>query len=105
MQKRIKEILKQVDLLLNVYGDSNALIRKAISGNEDNLWKFLTSNELWGGSGSIADQGIYGSRSEDRKFLESLLIDLGEIQIKVGKVNQRTEMWVSAFKEWKGKGI
>jgi hypothetical protein len=36
--------------------------------------------------------------NEDRKYIESLLIDLGEIQIKAGKVNKRTEMWVTAFK-------
>ena len=68
------------------------------------MWDFLVSNELWGGAGSIADQAICGT-TEDRLFLESLLIDLGDIQIIAGKVNQRTEMWVTAFKEWKNKGI
>ncbi len=100
MQKIIKDILKQIDLLLDKYGESNSYIRKAISGDSNALWSFLLSNELWGGAGSIADQAITNNDA-DRKYLEALLIDLGEIQLKAGKLNDRTEMWVTAFKEWK----
>jgi len=44
-------------------------VEDAISGSDDGLGAFLTSNELWGGAGSIADQaGIRkGSRKEDRR--------------------------------------
>ncbi len=66
---------------------------------------FLTSNSLWGGAGSVADQaGIDGGR-EARRKIEGLLIPLGEFQISLGVVNPRTKSWVEVFKEWEKNNI
>ena len=67
--------------------------------------KFLVSNSLWGGAGSIADQAGINDDKKTRKQIEELLIKLGEYQISVGVVNPRTESWINAFKEWKSKNI
>ena len=69
---------------------------------EEGLEEFLKSNSLWGGSGSIADQvGFEGDGRDKRRIIESLLIDLGEFQIKSGVLNTRTNIWTEVFREWK----
>ena len=77
---------------------------KVLGSTEDNLWNFLCSNELWGGAGSIADQAALENKTLRRR-IELLLIDLGELQIKSNHINVRTEMWVSAFRQWKEQGV
>jgi hypothetical protein len=51
--------------------------RTVHAGSEEELWAFLTSNELWGGAGSLADQALMRSstRTVDRQALERLLVD------------------------------
>jgi len=75
------------------------LIEQALNGGEERLLDFLISNELWGGSGSIADQALV-ENTNLRKQLEELLVELGEIQIMDGHANERTKSWVRAFKNW-----
>jgi hypothetical protein len=75
-----------------------AVVQKALSGSEEELEKFLISNELWGGSGSIADQSLVSDSR--RRALEGLLIRLGRLQLAAGKTNPRTAMWVGAFEKW-----
>ena len=79
-------------------------IRVALSGSDQALNEFLKSNELWGGAGSIADQAFAG-RSQRRKELESLLIQLGRIQLRHGNANVRTVNWVEAFEKWRQLGV
>jgi len=80
------------------------LVRNALSGSAQALEEFLRSNELWGGAGSIADQAFAG-RSEQRKELEKLLIQLGRIQLSHGNANVRTRNWVDAFEKWRQLGM
>ncbi len=82
-----------------------AVVEDAVSAAGDVLDVFLISNELWGGSGSIADQAGVALRREDRRKIEHALVELGKEQIKAGKVNRRTAMWVSVFAEWEKAGI
>ena len=89
----LSQILSEGD---ESYYTSN--IQKALDGGEEDAWEFLCSNELWGGAGSVADQALLGNSSL-RKSLENLLVQIGELQQKVGRVNVRTEMWVSAFSQ------
>jgi|SRR5688500_12327215 hypothetical protein len=90
-------------------GNEKELAEKIARLNSDGpeLEIFLTSNDLWGGSGSIADQaGVSsGSRSHERRLIEQALIKLGEEQIRLGTVNPRTLIWVSAFKKLSQDGI
>ena len=73
-------------------------MRQAIEGPDEGLGAYLVSNELWGGSGSVADQaGITGSEST-RRSIEKRLVELGEMQIAAGMVNPRTAGWVQAFR-------
>jgi len=37
---------------------------------------------------------------EHRRVIERLLSELGEEQMRLGRVNERTGMWVSAFRDW-----
>ena len=72
--------------------------RSAVDGTDGELASYLTSNDLWGGAGSVADEAGGGSgRTSQRKAIEAAMAVLGKEQIRVGKVNARTEMWVSAF--------
>jgi hypothetical protein len=102
----IREKLKQLLGLLRS-GNENyqaEQIEVALAGSNDDLKSYITSNELWGGAGSIADQALIENQ-ESRKRVEDLLAELGELQIKAGVVNVRTEMWTSAFQQWRKQGI
>jgi hypothetical protein len=98
--------LKQLKDLLAEGGEAyySTYIDKVLGSDEEDIWLFLCSNELWGGAGSIADQAVLENEAL-RKQIELLLIELGELQLKSGRVNVRTEMWVSAFRQWKEQGI
>lgn len=92
------------DLLLN--GNESyyaAQIEDALSGTEDDLKAYFVSNELWGGPGSIADQALIETR-ESRRNIENILAELGELEMKHGIVNVRTEMWTTTFREWQKQG-
>ena len=80
------------------------LIKNVLSNSNGVVEAFLISNELWGGSGSIADQSLIGC-PDLRKELESLLIRLGKIQLNAKKTNVRTESWIIAFESWRNHGL
>jgi hypothetical protein len=71
-------------------------VEGAIHGSQEKFESFLVSNELWGGSGSIADQACCSDRTQ-RDGIETLLIKLGKLQVEVGMLNPRTASWVKAF--------
>ena len=66
---------------------------------------FIKSNNLWGGSGSIADQACGTDRNPTRLELERVLIDLGKWQIGAKMTNPRTGLWVDAFEHWAAHDI
>lgn len=83
-----------------------ARVGRALAGSDADVDAFVVSNDLWGGSGSIADQaGMDTGRASGRRAIEAALIELGDQQVHVGKVNPRTAMWVEVFKEWRCDGI
>jgi hypothetical protein len=102
----IRKTLSEVAALLDAGNASYAaeITYKALSGSDEEFEQFLTSSELWGGSGSIADEALIGD-IERRKKLEMLLINLGRLQIEEGNTNPRTETWVSTFEHWKQAGL
>jgi hypothetical protein len=77
-------------------------IERAIAGSDIDLERFIVSDEMWGGSGSIADHAGMGEgvRSDKRRRIEAALADLGGEQVRLGKVNTRTASWVAAFGSW-----
>lgn len=79
-------------------------IDSALSGGDAAVVAFLTSNTLWGGAGSIADEAGGGSREERRRF-EAVLATLGREQMRLGYVNPRTETWTSTFEQWHAQNI
>jgi hypothetical protein len=108
-------ILSEIIALLESGGDLSfaAGIRSELTGTEEALNSFLISNELWGGSGSVADSAFaydeknahWPNREKSRAALERLMIKLGRLQIAAGQVNVRTQMWVEAFERWRDSGI
>jgi hypothetical protein len=102
----IRDKLKELRDLLSTKGEHSYAkeIDRALAGTVAALTAFLTSNELWGGSGSIADQAL-GDTRESRREVERTLAELGDLQLKAGIVNVRTEMWTSAFRQWQKQGI
>jgi hypothetical protein len=95
----VREILQEISELLEKHNGSSNPMAIALLGDENKLWDFLVSNELWGGAGSVADQALL-ELPEERRRLEGLMIRLGREQMRLGKVNIRTEMWVFAFEKW-----
>ncbi len=107
MTDEIMVRLKRLRSALADCGDQVALnlVDDALAAPIAARQEFLVSNALWGGAGSVADQaGIDGGRVA-RRPIEQALIDLGEEQIRAGKVNVRTAMWVEVFRAWKRDAI
>jgi hypothetical protein len=109
MPEEGRRLLTTIATILEEGGDakSGRQVRKVVDADEGAVWTYLISNELWGGPGSIADQGLTSGegRSTARRRLEKALTDLGEWQLSQGKFNVRTEMWVDAFRQWEKAGI
>jgi hypothetical protein len=106
MNSEAKELVANIRKLLlenNEYHYDNK-IHKALEGAEEEFYKFLESNELWGGAGSVADQGCINN-NESRRLLCESLVKLGNIQEEEGRLNVRTKNWVNAFSQWLEKGI
>ena len=104
----LRELTTRLADALGQCGDDDygALVINALSCPDDSLVAFLMSNELWGGSGSIADQaGLALGRRDGRRRIEQALIALGAEQIRAGHVNIRTASWVDTFKEWQARGL
>jgi hypothetical protein len=100
----IRKTLQEIFELLEKHNASSNALDIALRGDEKILWDYLVSNELWGGAGSVADQALM-ELPEDRKKLDALMIRLGREQMKIGRVNVRTEMWVSAFEKWQAENL
>jgi hypothetical protein len=81
------------------------MVGSVLAGPEDELRAFLESNDLWGGSGSLADMAGVERERAARRRIEWALIELGEAQLRTGVANQRTSMWVEAFRKWQSSGI
>jgi hypothetical protein len=98
-------IVSDIFTLLETDSDRSTatLVRDALSASDTEFDAFLVSNELWGGSGSIADQSCLSDDAR-RGMLEGLLVELGNLQIGAGKTNVRTAGWVAAFESWRRSG-
>jgi|SRR5712692_7271056 len=98
----VRDHLQRLQAALEQLGEeySATLVRNALAGTDDDVETFLVSTDLWGGAGSIADQAGVRLDREHRRVIERLLSELGEEQMRLGRVNERTGMWVSAFRDW-----
>lgn len=73
-----------------------SLVSTALAGSDEAVARFLVSDELWGGPGSIADWVRSGTGDQDaRSTVETELAQLGEAQIEMEIVHGRTESWVT----------
>jgi len=103
------ELLKNLARLLREAGDDSlaVAVEYVISRPETEINPFLVSNDLWGGAGSIADEGGLknGKRNDATRRIQHSLIELGNEQIRRGMTNPRTGMWVKVFQKWEDNGI
>jgi hypothetical protein len=98
----IRETLRDISTLLENHNVFLSGLTVALQGDDMKMWEYLISNGLWGGAGSVADQELL-EFPDARKQLESLLIRLGREQMSLGRMNVRTEMWVSVFEKSKSE--
>jgi hypothetical protein len=103
----VRRELAALERLLAQHGETHPAqaVRTALDGSDQDLRAFLASNELWGGAGSIADQGGVSQGRDVRRSIEVVLIRLGLELRQQGTVNARTAMWVDAFSTWQRDGI
>jgi hypothetical protein len=98
----IPALLESLEAVLIRTGETRFAAHVAAArATPDTIRALLVSNELWRGSGSIADQAGVNRGGEARRAIEAVLIDLGRAQQTMGLVNSRTGMWVGAFSEWR----
>ena len=60
---------------------------------------------LWGGAGSLMDQGISGQGREIQRIFESKVIALGHALKESGAANARMEKWLGVFESWSSSGV
>jgi hypothetical protein len=101
MANELETLLADLGSLLRAGGEHAYadLVEQTLAGGDHAVEALLLSDELWGGAGSIADQAFFRD-TQRRKELELLLIKLGRLRMKTGKVDPRTTMWVTAFEQW-----
>ena len=100
----VRSTLEPIAELLTQHNEASPGLGGVRFDDEETLWAYLVSDELWGGAGSVADQALIRT-PEARKQREQLLIRLGREQMSVGRANVRTEMWVAAFDKWQTEGL
>jgi hypothetical protein len=107
MHTAILDLLAELRDALAIAGESHfaGIAQNAIAGTELERMAFLESNDLWGGSGSIADQAGVASERPCRRTIEAALISLGQEQLHLGLANPRTASWIEVFAEWRRQGI
>jgi hypothetical protein len=103
----IRQLLESLARLLRENGERMRadMVEVAAAAPDSELNAFLASNDLWGGSGSIADCAGCPQRSDGCRKIERILVQIGNEQIRSGNVNPRTRMWVDAFTAWEKAGI
>lgn len=100
----VRDTLQEIAALLERHNGSSNALAIALVGDDNRMWGYLVSNELWGGAGSVADQAVM-EFPDARRQLEALLIRLGREQMSLGRTNVRTEMWVAAFEKFQAEDI
>ena len=104
----MREELELVRTTLLAAGESESasLVTAGLAGDDAQMRSFLVSNELWGGSGSIANQAeACVSRDILRCDIAVALADLGEAQTCAGITHLRTAGWVEILRSWTQDGI
>ena len=98
-----RDKLSELMRLLRETGDDQSAnqVEEALSGSDESLRAYLVSKELWGGAGSIADQGGLNGSDEFMSQIKALMIHIGRMQMSMNMINVRTEMWVDAFEHWR----
>lgn len=66
----VRDILQEISELLEKHNASSRALTIAVLGDENKLWEFLLSNDLWGGAGSVADQALL-ELPEERRLLNA----------------------------------
>lgn len=102
-----RQYLEDLEILLRQYGEKHfaEMVANALSDSDEALNVFLASEELWGGVGSIADQAGRLHGRDAQKLIETILIRLGERQIRDGIIHARTATCVELFRQWQRQGI
>jgi hypothetical protein len=100
----VRDTLQAISELLERHNASSNRLAIALLGDDKKMWDYLVSNELWGGAGSVADQALL-EIPDARAQLDRLMIRLGREQMGLGRVNIRTDMWVTTFEKWQAEGI
>lgn len=100
--KELREKLSDLAELLETAGKERfaRYIRTQLEGSDETVRRFLRSNELWGGAGSIADEAGVGCDDVARRNFWAAMSALGKAQISAGVTNPRTPFWTEAFAQW-----
>ena len=108
------EILHRIAMRHGFVAHAN-LIEKLISlaaSDPDGIWNELSTNDVWGGSGSLADVSIssYSSLPEaevriDERAWRNAFIKLNERMGAHGVHSSRADSWTATFQSWNDAGV
>lgn len=59
---------------------------------------------LWGGMGSLMDEGVAGKGREIQRPFEAAAVELAAKLKAAGAINARVEKWVDVFTHWQKNG-
>ena len=101
--KEIKNALNKLADMLSPFDEETA--KYALSLKKKSPQDIANDLLLWGGSGSLMDQGIYGQNRDMKRMFEGAAINLGKKLKKAGYTNLRMENWIEAFEIWSKENI
>jgi hypothetical protein len=100
----MNKITQSIDQLISILSSSDlsaaAYLEKIKRRPPSDI---ATDLNIWGGSGSLMDQGLYGHPPSELKAFYSAAIDLAESLIAVGAYSDRMKLWLDVNKKWNEK--
>jgi hypothetical protein len=100
----LERILKRLKAILDSNTDrfASSLLNRLLEAKVGTLefWDLAASLDVWGGSGSIADQaGMAIKDREQQKQFCKLMAEFAD-HVSARKPGTRAEFWGSAFRKW-----
>lgn len=100
--KSVKEALEALAESVAPYNEKAASYLRGLNGQTPQ--QIADDLSLWGGAGSLMDEGVFGEGREVQRLFESNAIALGHALKDSGAASTRMDQWLGVFESWARNG-